>query len=169
MIPDSLPGKRQFSTGYRSAGMVLSFAALLILLGTGMVTLFLPQLTKAAELSLSLIKTAAQPLGAVLVKFLIFIFGPKKLELGSYDTRNSSSDVQLPTLPDAQDNIFYDIVGWSLSGILLLLTAGLRLNLRMRLRCVWRGCLGVLSSPRLPRPCDPDARRIRPCDPQTTL
>jgi hypothetical protein len=132
VIQDTGFEKRYFTPGYQITGMVMSFAAVLILLGAGMVMLFLPQLTTAAETSLSLMKTAARPLGNLLVKVLIFIFDYRK-RIGLRNGYETSSEPQLPTVPENTENSFINLIGWSLMIILILLAAGILLFVLWRI------------------------------------
>ena len=66
---------RDFLPGYQSIGVILSFAVVVLLFGTGLVFFFLPYLTLAAETGYGILKIAAVPLGSILLKVLRFIFG----------------------------------------------------------------------------------------------
>ncbi|MBN2032954.1 MAG: hypothetical protein JW836_06725, partial [Deltaproteobacteria bacterium] len=64
---------RSHFTAYRGIGVILSFVFFVVLLGGGLVILFLPALIGAAELGHDLLKTVAEPLLPVLVTVLRFI------------------------------------------------------------------------------------------------
>ncbi|MFH1487365.1 MAG: hypothetical protein ABII06_00510, partial [Pseudomonadota bacterium] len=57
--------QRGFLSGYRGLGVVLSFSAVVLLFGTGLVLLFYPYLTVAAEAGYGVLKVAAGPMGPV--------------------------------------------------------------------------------------------------------
>lgn len=63
-------GERGYMASYRGIGVILSFVMLLILFGGGMVILFMPALTSAANLGHSLIKAVAGPVLPVMVYVL---------------------------------------------------------------------------------------------------
>ncbi len=65
---------KNFLPGYQGIGMILSFTAVVILFGVGLVLFFLPYLTLAAEASYGLIKAATKPLTPVLIHILRFLF-----------------------------------------------------------------------------------------------
>ena len=126
LIRSSAPVQRRFVMGYRGVGTVLIFAAIILLPGSAIVMLFLPHLTKAAEVSFHLIQTVAHPLGPVLAKVLIFIFGYRKMNLGGQETQ-ASGQPQIPVLPEAEVNPLFSVLGWGLMVGFLLLAAGLLL------------------------------------------
>jgi hypothetical protein len=66
---------RDYLPGYQGIGVILSFAALVLLFGTGLVFFFLPYLTLAAEKGYVVLKTVAVPVGSILITVLRFIFG----------------------------------------------------------------------------------------------
>lgn len=66
---------RDFLPGYQGIGVILSFAVIVLLFGTGLVFFFLPYLTLAAEQGYVVLKTVAVPVGSILLTVLRFIFG----------------------------------------------------------------------------------------------
>lgn len=72
---DQAPAPRDYLPGYRAVGVILSFAMMTLLFGAGLIFLFLPYLTVAAETSYGILRVAAVPLGSLLLKVLRFIFG----------------------------------------------------------------------------------------------
>ncbi len=67
---------KDFLPGYQGIGVILSFIAVVVLFGTGLVLFFLPYLTMVAETGYGIFKTAAKPLVPFLINFLRFIFVP---------------------------------------------------------------------------------------------
>lgn len=65
--------RKEFLVGYRSVGMILSFAVLVLLTGTAGVTLFLPYLTRIAEVGYGVMQRTAKPLGPVVIGILRFL------------------------------------------------------------------------------------------------
>lgn len=121
LVRNSGQGQRHFVMGYQGIGAVLSFTAAILLAGSGMVMLFLPHLTRAAEASLGMIKTAAHPLGRVLVQILLFIFGNRNIAARIQETPEQSSPPEIPVLAGGNQSIWHDIFAWALAGILALL------------------------------------------------
>jgi hypothetical protein len=139
LIRNSGHGQRYFVTGYRRVGTVLSFAATILLIGTGMVMLFLPHLTRAAEISFDIIKTTTAPLGPVFIKFILFIFGPRKDPFKAEPMPDEPSMPELPVLADGNESLFCHIFGWGLFSICMLLILALLLFI------AWRLILWLLS------------------------
>ncbi|NLN17168.1 MAG: DUF4129 domain-containing protein [Firmicutes bacterium] len=67
-------GRREYLLGYRGIGLVLSFVALVLFLGPGLLFLLFPYLTKAAAAAYGMMRGAAAPLLPILVRILRFIF-----------------------------------------------------------------------------------------------
>jgi hypothetical protein len=133
IIRNSGHGKRYFVSGYKSVGTVLSFAVTILLIGTGVVMLFLPHLTRAAQISFDIIKVTAAPLGPVLIKIILWIFGPKK---DAFETEPMPDEPFMPGLPvlsGGKEGLFYHMVGWSLFSIFVVLVSVLLLFVTWRL------------------------------------
>jgi len=73
--------QRDYLPGYRGTGLILGFALVVLLFGTALISLFLPYLTMVARAGYWAMKTAAQPLGPVLVGILRFLFSPRKMRM----------------------------------------------------------------------------------------
>jgi hypothetical protein len=133
LIRNSGREQRHFVMGYQGIGTVLSFSAVVLLAGTGMVMFFLPHLTRAAEISFGMIKTAAHPLGPVLVKILLFIFGNRNMASRIGEMPQQSSQPEIPMITEGKENLLYDILGWSFLSIFLLLSVALLFFIMWRL------------------------------------
>jgi hypothetical protein len=88
--------QRGFLSGYRGLGVALSFSAVVLLFGAGLVLLFYPYLTVAAEAGYGVLKVAARPMVPVLVGILRFLFTPR------YHS-DSSSGADMPASGVATD------------------------------------------------------------------
>ena len=73
---------KEFLEGYRGVGVILSFIAVVLLFGSGIVALFLPYLTLAAEAGYGFLKTAAEPAVPVLMTILRFLFAHNRMRPG---------------------------------------------------------------------------------------
>jgi hypothetical protein len=113
-------GKSDFITGFRGIGVISSFLALFLLLGSGITALFLPYLTVAAETGVAVLKTVTAPVGELLLRILLFFFGHGRL-LPESAAPSASQDSQLQALAEQP------VEGWLLllQKIFLFLTAGL--------------------------------------------
>jgi hypothetical protein len=111
---------KEFLPGYRGIGVILSFGVVVVLFGTALVLFFLPYLTLAAEGGYSILKTAAKPLGPVLVSILRFIFarGTIRPEPSSGSTKGGAEELMSPAESGSWMEVFEKILGWVFGGIL---------------------------------------------------
>jgi hypothetical protein len=70
--------RRDFLAGYKGVGVLVSFTVVVLTFGAGLVLLFMPYLSAAAEVGYGVLKSAARPLIPTLVRVLIFIFSPRR-------------------------------------------------------------------------------------------
>jgi Domain of unknown function (DUF4129) len=117
---------KDFLPGYQGMGVILSFAVVILLFGTALVLFFLPYLTLAAETGYSILKTAAKPLGPVLVNILRFIFmhGALRPEPSSGPAQGDAGDLITPAESNWWTNLLENILVWifgSLLGMILIL------------------------------------------------
>ena len=70
--------RRDFLAGYRGVGVLVSFTVVVLAFGAGLVLLFMPYLSAAAEVGYGVLKSAAGPLIPTLVRVLLFLFGPRR-------------------------------------------------------------------------------------------
>ena len=73
-IRDMGEDRKDFLPGYQGVGMILIFAVVVILFGTGLALFFWPYLNAAAETSYSGLKIAARPIGSILVMVIRFLY-----------------------------------------------------------------------------------------------
>lgn len=71
-------GQARLSAGHGGLGLLLGAAVGTVFLGTAVTLLFLPHLTVAAERSYAVLRTAAEPLGQVIVRVLGLWFGGRR-------------------------------------------------------------------------------------------
>jgi hypothetical protein len=88
-------GERSFVSGYHALGTLLGFSLVVLAFGTGLVLLFLPYLTRAAEIGYVGLKAVSAPLGPILMGILQFLFRPRNFRNG-----NMGAPPQTPT-PEA--------------------------------------------------------------------
>ena len=123
---------RDFLPGYQGIGVILSFTVVVVLFGTGLVLFFLPYLTLAAETGYGIIKTAAKPLGPILVSVLRFIFvhGAIRPEKPSPSTKGGGGDLVSPAESTWWTEFLEKILAWvfgGLFGLIVLIISGLAL------------------------------------------
>jgi hypothetical protein len=124
----AVQGKSDFITGFRGIGVILSFLALFLLLGSGVTALFLPYLTVAAETGVAVLRTVATPVGEFLLRILMFLFGHRQ-QISDPAVSSSSQQLQVQDIADQP------MEGWLvlLQNILLFLAAGLGILLALAL------------------------------------
>jgi len=116
--------QRGFLSGYQGMGVILSFTVVVLLFGTGLVLLFLPYLTLAAEMGYVVIKGAAQPMGPVLVSILRFLFmRENKLRETPQGTSNEPEINFTPSVEESSwwMELLSKIGGWGLTGLVALM------------------------------------------------
>jgi hypothetical protein len=112
--------KKEFLTGYRGIGMILSFTAVILLIGTAGVTLFLPYLTKAAEVGYGVMQKTAEPLSPVLVSILRFLFAGRRFREEPQSKSLESIESQFGPRPEGSwwSELLEWVLGWGLLGML---------------------------------------------------
>jgi len=110
---------REFLPGYQALGVILSFTVVVVLFGTGLVLFFLPYLTSAAETGYAILKTAARPLGPVLVSILRFILmrGAVRPEPSSGQTEGGAGELITPAESSWWMEVLEKLLAWVLGGI----------------------------------------------------
>jgi hypothetical protein len=123
MVRNGNTAPKNFLPGYRGIGIILSFALVMLLFGSGLVLFFLPYLTWSAEVGYSILKTVAKPLGPILVSILRFMFmgGTIRQEPSSSGGESSSGPSPSPVETSWWSDLLEKILGWGLMGILALL------------------------------------------------
>jgi hypothetical protein len=124
---------KDFLPGYQGIGVILSFIAVVVLFGTGLVLFFLPYLTRAAETGYGILKTAAKPLVPFLATALRFIFLHSTNFRHGTENWYSSSDGSTGNLVSPHESNWWTefidkILTWGgggVFGLILLIVAGL--------------------------------------------
>jgi hypothetical protein len=110
--------RRDFLAGYRGVGMLLSFTVVALAFGAGLMLLFMPYLSAAAEAGYGVLKSAAGPLLPVLERVLLFLFG----RIGQQEPLFPSFDRgEAEYFPSGESSGWNQILGWGLFGPVLLI------------------------------------------------
>lgn len=124
--------QKGYVTGYGGVGVLLSFTAVVVLFGAGLVLLFLPYLTAAAEMGYGIIKSAAKPLGPIVISVLRFLFMHKRIrpENPSGPTGTAGNEKELLPVGESGwlSGFLEQILIWGLlglAGLLALILFGL--------------------------------------------
>ncbi len=84
--------QRDFLSGYRGIGMVVSCTVVVLAFGAGLALLFLPYLSAAADMGYGLMKSAAAPLGPVLIAIITFLFARNRVRTEPAFSTSSSTE-----------------------------------------------------------------------------
>jgi len=111
--------RKEFLSGYRAMGALLTFIGAVMVFGSGLVLLLMPYLHAGAEMGYGALKSAAAPLVPVLIRVLRFIFLGRRLRS---EPSSSSSDQNegLRASPSEEgwgDEPVEIMLTWGLSGL----------------------------------------------------
>jgi hypothetical protein len=111
---------KDFLPGFQGIGVILSFTVVVFLFGTGLVLFFLPYLTLATETAYGVLRTAAKPLGPILVGILRFIFmhGAIPPENPSSSPKEPIGDLTSPVRSSGWIEVLEKILAWVFGGLL---------------------------------------------------
>ena len=111
--------RRDFLAGYRGVGVLASFTVVVLAFGAGLVLLFMPYLSAAAELSYGALKSAAGPLNPILVRVLRFLFFRARLRQGAASSSHGGDEAEF--IPSGESSWWSELVervlGWGLLGL----------------------------------------------------
>lgn len=110
--------RRDFLAGYRGVGMLLSFAVVALAFGVGLVLLFMPYLSAAAEAGYGVLKSAAGPLIPILERVLLFLFGNLPQDELFFP---STGQGEAEYIPSGKSSWWSKVLGWGLFGPVLLI------------------------------------------------
>lgn len=114
--------RRDFLAGYRGIGVLLSFSMVVFAVGAGLVLFFMTYLMTAAEAGYGVLKSAAGPVGPVIVRVLLFLFGkrPRQERLSPATDRDEAQ--YIPSEESSRwSEWVQEILGWGLLGLGLLI------------------------------------------------
>ncbi len=115
--------KADYLPRFRGIGSILAFAGSVLLFGAGALLFLLPYLTTAAERGLVMVEGAARPLGSLMTRILLFIYGSRSaVEQESPEGLGSHPGEGMERVePSWWELLLEQIVVWSGLGILILL------------------------------------------------
>jgi len=114
--------RRDFIAGYRGIGVLVSFTVLVLAFGAGLVLFFMTYLSAAAEAGYGVLKSAAGPLGPILVRVLLFLFG-KPLRQEPLSPLTGRDEAQYVSSGESSwlSERLQEVLGWGLLGLGLLI------------------------------------------------
>jgi len=120
--------QRDFLSGYQGVGVIVSFTVVVLAFGAGLVLLFLPYLSAAAEMGYGVLKSAAAPLSPILVSILRFLFIHNRGRLDTATSPLSGSD-RAGFASSSETSwwmeLFEKVFGWGFLGLGLLIALAL--------------------------------------------
>ena len=116
---NSSSARRDFLRGYRGVGVLASFTVVVLAFGAGLVLLFMPYLSAAAEVGYGVLKSAAGPLSPILVRVLRFLFFRARLrqEAASGSPGGDEAEFITPTEGGWWSELVERVLGWGLLGM----------------------------------------------------
>lgn len=111
---------KDYLSGYRGVGVIISFAVLVLIFGAGLICLCLPQLTVAAEIGYEMFKKGAKPLTPILVSILRFLFMYNRNVPSNTSTSTGSHNAGF--VPSGENSwwteLLENILAWGLGGMI---------------------------------------------------
>ena len=89
--------RKDFLSGYHAIGIIVSSTVVVLAFGTGLVLLFLPYLSAAADMGYGLLKSAAVPLGSLFVSIIQFLFGHNRVRMETSFSISGRTDGASPS------------------------------------------------------------------------
>jgi hypothetical protein len=114
--------QRDFLSGYQGIGIFMSFTVVVLVFGAGLILLFLPYLTMAAEFGYGILKTTARPLGPILVTIIRFLFmhGLRRPETRPQSGGGEEVDIVSSTETSWWIELLEKVLGWGFMGLAVL-------------------------------------------------
>ena len=111
--------RRDFLSGYQGIGVIVSFTVVVLAFGGGLVGLFLPYLSTAAEMGYGVLKSAAAPLSPILVAILrfIFMYNRSRPEMESPSSGRDKMEFLSSTESGWWTELFEKILSWGFLGL----------------------------------------------------
>jgi hypothetical protein len=115
-------GRKDFLAGYRGIGLLMSFSAAVLFLGTGLVLLFLPYLQLASAAGYEALKFAGRPLVPIIIAVLRFLLMRGQSRPGGSGDPSAEGGFAGATIGESGEGMafFLKICLWGLWGVLIL-------------------------------------------------
>ena len=113
--------RRHFLTGFKGVGILISFAVMVFAFGAGLVLLFMPYLSAAAEAGYGVLKSAAGPLIPILERVLLFLFGKAGQQEPLFTAMDRGEAKYIPSDDSSWwSDLIHKILGGGVLGLALL-------------------------------------------------
>jgi hypothetical protein len=116
---NSSNAQRDFLSGYRGIGVLMSFTTVILAFGAGLVLLFMPYLSAAAEVGYGVLKSAAGPLSPLMVRVLRFLFFRSQLRQDAASSSPGGDEAGFITSGESSwwSELVEKVLGWGLLGL----------------------------------------------------
>ena len=111
--------QRDFLSGYQGVGVFVSFSVVVLAFGAGLVLLFLPYLSVAAEMGYGVVKYTTAPLGPILVSIIRFLFlhSRSRPEMASPSSGGGGAEFVSSTESSWWTELFEKVFRWGFLGL----------------------------------------------------
>jgi hypothetical protein len=111
--------QRDFLSGYQGIGVIVSFTVVVLAFGAGLVLLFLPYLSLAADMGYGVLKSAAAPLGPILVSIIRFLFIHSRSRPGTASPSSGSDEAEFVSSTESSwwTELFEKVFSWGFLGL----------------------------------------------------
>jgi len=111
--------QRDFLSGYQGIGVIVSFTVVVLAFGAGLVLLFLPYLSLAADMGYGVLKSAAAPLGPILVSIIRFLFIHSRSRPGTASPSSSGDEAEFVSSTESSwwMELFEKVFSWGFLGL----------------------------------------------------
>ena len=111
--------QRDFLSGYQGIGVIVSFTVVVLAFGAGLVLLFLPYLSLAADMGYGVLKSAAAPLGPILVSIIRFLFIHSRSRPGTVSPSSSRDEAEFVSSTESSwwTELFEKVFSWGFLGL----------------------------------------------------
>ena len=111
--------QRDFLSGYQGIGVIVTFTVVVLAFSGGLVLLFLPYLSTAAEMGYGVLRSAAAPLSHILVAILRFLFMHSRSRPETASPSSGSDEAEFVSSTESSwwTELFEKIFSWGFLGL----------------------------------------------------
>jgi len=119
MARNQSSAQRDFLSGYQGIGVIVTFTVVVLAFSGGLVVLFLPYLSTAAEMGYGVLRSAAAPLSPILVAILRFLFMHSRSRPETASPLSGSDEAEFVSSTESSwwTELFEKIFSWGFLGL----------------------------------------------------
>ena len=119
MARNQSSAQRDFLSGYQGIGVIVTFTVVVLAFSGGLVLLFLPYLSTAAEMGYGVLRSAAAPLSHILVAILRFLFMHSRSRPETASPLSGSDEAEFVSSTESSwwTELFEKIFSWGFLGL----------------------------------------------------